>query len=380
MITLNPPWREDGHRFVASLTKLLSLLMDYRSLIHDGDGDKLAMCTFALLRFYRDEIDSPNRTSLIIRYIHKLVELHLPSNNYTEAAFTLQMHADLLMWDQKDVTSQKCMGDKCKWTKEALYERMIEYFDRGSNWEDGVKCCKELIPFYEHHFKLEKMSQVLKIHAKFLDNILTKMRPEHEYFRVGFYGLDFPPFLRNKIFVFRGLELEKIADFTQRIQNEFPSAEVMTKNVPPDESITQSQAQYIQIVAVKPVPEPPQVPPSAARADKIISYYNTNRVRKFIYDRPVQRAPFDPNNEFKSLWIERTHLIIEHPLPGALGAFEVVNSQVTQITPAEFACETIENMNVELSKLISNYTIDGRNESISPLSMRLQVHNQSTFS
>jgi dedicator of cytokinesis protein 3 len=103
-------------------------------------------------------------------------------------------------------------------------------------------------------------------------------------------------------------------------------------------------------------------------------YYNTNCVRKFIYDRPVQRAPFDPNNEFKSLWIERTCCTIEHQLPGVLRMFEVVATQVSQVSPIEHACETIENMNNELSKLISNFTIEGKNESkISLLSMRLQV-------
>ena len=134
------------------------------------------------------------------------------------------------------------------------------------------------------------------------------------------------------------------------------------------------------MVAVKPVPEPPiarnestQIPETA------LNYYNTNCVRKFIYDRPVQRAPFDPNNEFKSLWIERTCCQIEHPLPGVLRMFEVVSTQVTQVSPIEHATETIENMNTELSKLISNFTIDGKSESIAPLSMRLQVIQQNFY-
>jgi dedicator of cytokinesis protein 3 len=129
------------------------------------------------------------------------------------------------------------------------------------------------------------------------------------------------------------------------------------------------------VVAVKPIPEPPLIPKSESTQipESALNYYNTNCVRKFIYDRPVQRAPFDPNNEFKSLWIERTCCTIEHQLPGVLRMFEVVATQVSQVSPIEHACETIENMNNELSKLISNFTIEGKNESISLLSMRLQV-------
>ena len=131
----------------------------------------------------------------------------------------------------------------------------------------------------------------------------------------------------------------------------------------------------IQVVAVKPVPEPPILSKNESFhiPETALNYYDRNCVRKFIYDRPVQRAPFDPNNEFKSLWIERTCCQIEHQLPGLLRMFEVVSTHVTQISPIEHASETIENMNQELSKLISNYTIDGKYESIAPLSMRLQV-------
>ena len=197
-----------------------------------GDGDSVLMCIYSLLRFYRDEISSANRTAIMLRYIEKLSALHIPLGNFAEAAFTLQLHSDLLTWDSNDYLK-----------KEALYQTIIDYFDKGSCWEEGVKVCKELAPIYERVYALEKLSRVHKRHADLLDKILTKLRPENEYFRVGFYGLDFPTFLQNRVFIFRGLELEKIGAFTQRIQSEFPSAQLMTKNVPPDESITESVGQ-----------------------------------------------------------------------------------------------------------------------------------------
>ena len=150
-----------------------------------GDGDSVLMCTYALLRFYRDEISSSNRTSIMLRYIEKLSALHIPLGNFAESAFALKLHTNLLSWDSTD--HQK---------KETLYQTIIDYFDRGSCWEEGVNMCKELAPVYEKQYAIEKLSQVLKRHANFLDKILTKLRPENEYFRVGFYGLDFPTFLQ----------------------------------------------------------------------------------------------------------------------------------------------------------------------------------------
>lgn len=64
-------------------------------------------------------------------------------------------------------------------------------------WEKGIPLCKELADLYEKTlFDYAKLSNILKTQAKFFDNILTQLRPEPEYFRVGFYGCGFPMFVR----------------------------------------------------------------------------------------------------------------------------------------------------------------------------------------
>ena len=35
--------------------------------------------------------------------------------------------------------------------------------------------------------------------AEFYDSVMTKIRPEPEYFRVGYYGLGFPSFLQASV-------------------------------------------------------------------------------------------------------------------------------------------------------------------------------------
>lgn len=53
-------------------------------------------------------------------------------------------------------------------------------------------------------FDYNKLSEILILEAKFFQNILTQLRPEPEYFRVGFYGLGFPLFVRVSSFaIFR---------------------------------------------------------------------------------------------------------------------------------------------------------------------------------
>lgn len=48
---------------------------------------------------------------------------------------------------------------------------------------------------------------------------------------------------QNKVFVYRGLEYERMEAFVQRLQTEFPTAELLTKNTPPSQTILQSDAQ-----------------------------------------------------------------------------------------------------------------------------------------
>lgn len=192
--------------------------------------------------------------------------------------------------------------------------KSIAYFDRGKCWEKGIPLCKELAEFYETRlYDYNKLSHILRMQATFYDHILTQLRPEPEYFRVGYYGQGFPLFLRNRVFVHRGLEYERIGAFTQRLQHEFPGANIMTKNTPPGDAILSSEGQHIQICNVKPIAE------EHARVfdagfnmhEKIHSYYRVNDVRRFQLDRPVHKGKVDRENEFKSLWIERTWIVTE---------------------------------------------------------------------
>ncbi|XP_022235958.1 dedicator of cytokinesis protein 4-like isoform X2 [Limulus polyphemus] len=127
----------------------------------------------------------------------------------------------------------------------------------------------------------------------------------------------------------------------------------------------------IQICNVKPIPELRPEFEGQHVPEKVLSYYLVNDVRTFQFDRPVHKGPIAKDNEFKSLWIERTTLTIGSRLPGILRWFEVTDRQVEEISPIAHACETVDHMNKELRRLIAQYTNDPK-RSISPLSMRLQ--------
>ena len=85
--------------------------------------------------------------------------------------------------------------------KTALYVEMIHLFDKGQMWEQALEHCRELALQYEEELvDFYEMANLRKQEAGFYENIMTRLRPEPEYFRVAFYGRSFPAFLQNKVF------------------------------------------------------------------------------------------------------------------------------------------------------------------------------------
>ena len=66
------------------------------------------------------------------RYIYKLHDLHIPAGNFTEAGFTLKLHASQLSWSTRVLHSDiryKMQTEMSR--KELIYHKIIDYFDKG---------------------------------------------------------------------------------------------------------------------------------------------------------------------------------------------------------------------------------------------------------
>ncbi|PNI80424.1 DOCK3 isoform 2 [Pan troglodytes] len=261
--------------------------------------------------FYKSEI---NKEEMYIRYIHKLCDMHLQAENYTEAAFTLLLYCELLQWEDRPLREFLHYPSQTEWQrKEGLCRKIIHYFNKGK-----------------------------KMEASYYDNIMEQQRLEPEFFRVGFYGRKFPFFLRNKEYVCRGHDYERLEAFQQRMLSEFPQAVAMQHPNHPDDAILQCDAQYLQIYAVTPIPDYVDVLQMDRVPDRVKSFYRVNNVRKFRYDRPFHKGPKDKENEFK-----------------------------VEVSPLENAIQVVENKNQELRSLISQYQHKQVHGNINLLSMCL---------
>ncbi|KAF4800264.1 dedicator of cytokinesis protein 4 isoform X1 [Turdus rufiventris] len=333
-------WRESGVSLIATVTRLMERLLDYRDCMKMGevDGKKIG-CTVSLLNFYKTEL---NKEEMYIRYIHKLYDLHLKAQNFTEAAYTLLLYDELLEWSDRPLREFLTYPMQTEWQrKECLHLTIIQNFDRGKCWENGIILCRKIAEQYESYYDYRNLSKMRMMEASLYDKIMDQQRLEPEFFRVGFYGKKFPFFLRNKEFVCRGHDYERLEAFQQRMLNEFPHAIAMQHANQPDETIFQAEAQYLQIYAVTPIPENQEVLQRDGIPDNIKSFYKVNHIWRFRYDRPFHKGTKDKENEFK-----------------------------VEMSPLENAIEVLENKNQQLRTLISQCQTR-QMQNINPLTMCL---------
>ncbi|XP_019739690.1 dedicator of cytokinesis 2 isoform X1 [Hippocampus comes] len=364
----NPTLRPQVQHFVALVKGLLIRLLDYRTVMRDDSRNNRMSCTVNLLNFYKDI----NREEMYIRYLYKLRDLHLEGENYTEAAYTLLLHSRLLKWSDDLCSHFEFRGSQTqRQLKETLSDTIIDYFDMGKMWEEAITLCKELADQYENEiFDYELLGKRLEKQAKFYENIMKILRPKPDYFAVGYYGQGYPPFLRNKVFIHRGKEYERREDFQNQLMSQFPSAVRLNTTTMPGDDIRNSCLQYIQCFTVRPVLEIPPRLKNKPVPDQIINFYKSNYVQRFHYSRPVRKGPVDPNNEFASMWIERTTFTTVYKLPGILRWFEATDMKHTTLSPLENAIETMDSTNEKILAMINQYQADC-SLPINPLSMLL---------
>uniref|UniRef100_A0A8D2JDN8 Dedicator of cytokinesis 1 n=1 Tax=Varanus komodoensis TaxID=61221 RepID=A0A8D2JDN8_VARKO len=362
---------KNGETFVKLVVRLMERLLDYRTIMHDENKENRMSCTVNVLNFYK-EIE---REEMYIRYLYKLCDLHKECDNYTEAAYTLLLHAKLLKWSEEPCAAHLTQRDGYQAAtqgqlKDQLYQEIIHYFDKGKMWEEAIALGKELAEQYENEmFDYEQLSELLKKQAQFYENIVKVIRPKPDYFAVGYYGQGFPTFLRNKVFIFRGKEYERREDFEARLLTQFPNAEKMKTTSPPGEDIKNFPGQYIQCFTVKPkldLPAKFHKPVS----EQILSFYRVNEVQRFEYSRPVRKGEKNPDNEFANMWIERTIYVTGYKLPGILRWFEVKSVFMVEISPLENAIETMQLTNDKINNMVQQHLNDP-NLPINPLSMLL---------
>ncbi|EGE85439.1 hypothetical protein RJZ56_006040 [Blastomyces dermatitidis] len=312
---------------VATVDELLDLLVASQN----GNITE-SLNTLKLMEFMKDM----DKEDIFIRYVHELARGQIAARNYTEAGLALQFHADLYDWDiSKPVpalTNPVFPEQTSFERKEALYFEIIQHFEDGKAWAHALSCYRELAHYYEHTvLDFSKLSRTQASMAKIYDAIVKGNDPPQRYFRVTFKGLGFPATLRDKQYIFEGYPTDRMATFTDRMQKQYPAAQIVSSDV-----IDDLEGQFLQISAV------------SVQKDMNHAVYQRSKVPYSVREHLLTSVPSQfsitskrhtSGDDVKEQWVVKTVFTTTEPFPNILRRSEIISSEEIVLTPLQTAIE-----------------------------------------
>lgn len=350
---------------VSELLHTIDEFLDLLVAVHNtplGEAYTI-MDTLRLMEFLKDM----RKEDMFIRYVHQLVTVQLDSQNYVEAGLSLQLHADLYAWDfEKRVPAlvDPPFPEQTSFERrENLCLQMIKHFEDGKSWENALDTYRELAHQYETvTFDFAKLAKAHRAMAKIHENIMNGDVYSPQFFRVAYLGLGFPVGLRDRQFIVQGSHWERMAAFTDRIQQQHPSAKITSSG-----EIDSVEGQYIHITAV--TPEHNLFHPVFQRskvAPHTRDFLLQLRPKSFSHSRPLPGSDSNP----AQLWLEKTIYTTAENFPTILRRSEIVSIAQVRTSPIENAIDAITKKTQELAAL-EKKLCDGKDPNISLLSMSL---------
>ncbi|KAF1938886.1 hypothetical protein EJ02DRAFT_353483 [Clathrospora elynae] len=348
LVELFEPLAQDpGEPLLAALKNLISTideLLDLLVAVHstEATGEVFhIMDTLHLMEFLKDM----QKEDIYIRYVHQLVELQAEAQHFTEAGLALRLHAELYEWDPNStvdpLTDPNMPPQPAFERKEQLYFQMIEHYENGQSWDNALAAYTELATQYEHNvFDFAKLARTQHAMAKIYESIAKGERSNPRYFRVIYRGLGFPAGLRDKQFIFEGSASDRLASFTDRMQQQHPSAQILVPGGEQD-----LEGQYLQIYPVNPQKDLTHPIYQRAKVSQSVKdYYLLSRPSHFT--STSRRSPSAATTKESSF--EKTVYTTVESFPTILRRSEIVAVGTIALTSLQNAIERTSRKTVEL--------------------------------
>ena len=331
---------------IKELVSAVDELLDLLVAVHSTDTTEAfrIMHTLRLMDFLK----GMQKEAIYIRYVHQLADVQARARNATEAGLALRLHADLYTWDATQtveaLSSPSFPKQSAFERKEALYFEMIRCFEEGAAWDSALASYRELAEQYEHVlFDFAKLARTHRSTAKIFEVVARGEGVSSRYFRVMYRGLGFPLSLRDKQFIFEGHGSERLTVFTDRLQQQYPAAQLV-----PTGEIDNVEGQFLQVSAVNPY------------RDLQHTLYQRSKVpqstRDFILSSQPNRFTVtsrrhSPKHNVKDQWIEKTIYTTADSFPTILRRSEIISVDVTPLSPLQTAVERTTRKTSELAVL-----------------------------
>jgi hypothetical protein len=231
---------------------------------------------------------------------------------------------------------------------------MIKHFEDGESWSNALTAYKELQTQYETNiFDFAKLARTQRSIATVYETIAKTDRIIPKYFKVVFKGSGFPSSLRDKEFIYEGALNERGSAFTDRMQEQYPNAKVVTSG-----DVDEVEGQYLVLSNVLP------------HRDLSHSVFQRTRVPQVIRDfllasHPqtfsviTKRVTSGPVEEHYS---EKLIYTTAEPFPTILRRSEIIDAALVKLDAHTTALERIVRKTQEMT-LLERRVADGDEDS-----------------
>jgi len=342
-------------------------LLDLLGAVHSSETAETfqIMHTLRLMEFLRDM----QKEDIFIRYVHQLAYIQAEAHNYTEAGLALRLHGDLHAWDPTSMVPaliDPMYPEQSSFERrECIYFDMIKYYEDGKAWDNALACYRELADQYEGNvFDYSKLARTQRAMAKIFESIAKGERQYSRYYRVVYKGLGFPIGLRNKQFIYEASQSDRLQAFTDRIQQQHPSAQILLPGV-----IEDVEGQFLQIYPVSPY------------RDSQHPVYERSKVLQTIRDYLLTSQPSQfavttrrhaVSSDVKEQWIEKTVYTTAEVFPTILRRSEIVATDVVRLSPLQAAVVRTWRKTQELAAL-EKRILDSDDSAFDPLTEALNL-------
>ncbi|KAI9824609.1 MAG: hypothetical protein M1832_001699 [Thelocarpon impressellum] len=337
------PFYVAARNLLGTIDQFLDMLVAVHSTDVAGEVSHI-IHTLRLMEFLRDM----QKEDISIRYVHQLAQIQVQSRNSAEAGLALRLHAESYEWDPTRVVAAMVDPDFPEQTaferKESLYFAMVKHFEDGKSWENALAAYKELADQYESNvFDYAKLARTQRAMAKVHEAVVRGDRQPPRYFRVVYTGLGFPANLRDKQFIYEGAPSERLSAFTDRMQQQHPSAQIVTGG-----EIEDVEGQFLQISPVGP------------HRDLFHPLYRRSRVLQPIRDYLLSTWPShfavttrrSPTGlGVKDQWVEKVVYTTVEAFPTILRRSEIVATDEVRLSAVQTAIERTHRKTQELATL-----------------------------
>ncbi|KAK4213620.1 hypothetical protein QBC37DRAFT_373865 [Rhypophila decipiens] len=337
---------EPLYRAIRELMGTVDEFLDLEVAVHSGDGSGEAshlIHRLRLMEFLRDM----QKEEIFVHYVHQLAKLQAEGRNHAEAGLALRLHADLYDWDPARTTpaleDPEFPAQSHFERKERIYFDMIKHFEDGQAWSSALAAYKELQTQYETNvFDFSKLARTERAIATIYETIAKSDKLVPKYFKVIFRGLGFPTSVRDKEFVFEGSPAERTSAFTDRMQEMYPSAQIVTS-----EHIDDVEGQFLVISALSPHRDLSHHVFQRARVPQVIrDYLVSGHAQEFSVS-----SRRNTNGPVAEHYAEKIVYTTAEPFPTILRRSEIVSTREIRLSAKETALERIVRKTAEMSIL-----------------------------